>query len=262
MAFEELKQMQGVMWGAGNFDEVADTIDSVHHTVIERLNPQPGERYLDIACGTGRVCELAATAGTTVTGIDLAPALIEVAKRRAEERGLRIDYRVGDAERLDVEDASFDVVSSTFGLMFAPTQEAVAAELARVTRPGGRIALANWTPEGRIGQMFRIQGSYAPVPPPSNPLTWGTEERCRELLGDDFELSFERQLNRWEYPSGEWAWEYMATRFGPTLTLLEMLPPDRAEGLRHDLVAFGETARQGDHIVDDREYLLVMGTRR
>jgi SAM-dependent methyltransferase len=261
MAFEELKQMQGVMWGAGNFDEIADTIDSVHRTVIERLNPAPGERYLDIACGTGHVCELAATAGATVVGIDLASALIEIAKHRADERALHIDYRVGDAERLEVADASFDVVSSTFGLMFAPTQEAAAAELARVTKPGGRIALANWTLEGRIGQMFRIQGSYAPVPPPSNPLLWGTEERCTELLGDDFDLTFERQLNRWEYPSGEWAWDFMATRFGPTLTLLEMLPPERAELLRNDLVAYGETARQGDHIVDDREYLLVLGTR-
>lgn len=262
MAFEELKQMQGVMWGAGNFDEVADTIDDVHHMVVERLNPAPGERYLDIACGTGRVCELAATAGSTVVGIDLAPHLIEVAKHRAEQRGLRIDYRVGDAEQLDVADGAFDAVSSTFGLMFAPTQEAVASELARVTRPGGRIALANWTPEGRIGQMFRIQGSYAPVPPPSNPLLWGTEERCRELLGDDFDLTFERQINRWEYESGAWAWDYMATRFGPTVTLLEMLPQDRADGLRDDLVAFGESARQGDRIVDDREYLLVLGTRK
>lgn len=262
MAFEELKQMQGVMWGAGNFDEVADTIDSVHRIVVERLNPSPGDRYLDVACGTGRVCELAATAGATVVGIDLAPALIEVAKHRAEERGLHVDYSVGDAERLEVEDASFDLVSSTFGLMFAPTQEAAASELARVTKPGGRIALANWTPEGRIGQLFGIQASYAPVSPPSNPVLWGTEDRCRELLGEHFDLMFERHLNRWEYPSGEYAWDFMAARFGPTVTLLEMLPADRAAAFRDELVAFGETARQGDHIVDDREYLLVLGTRR
>ena len=262
MPYEELKQMQGVMWGAGAFDEVADTIADVHATVVETLNPSRGERFLDIACGTGRVCELVATTGATVTGIDLAPGLIDVARRRAETRGLSIDYRVGDAERLDVEDASFDAVSSTFGLMFAPTQEAAAAELARVTRPGGRIALANWTPEGRIGHMFRIQASFAPVPPPSVPVLWGTEARCRELLGDDFELAFEKKLNRWEYPSGEWAWDFMSTRFGPTVTLLEMLPPERAEAMRSAFVAFGEEARQGERIVDDREYLLVTGTRR
>jgi SAM-dependent methyltransferase len=262
MAHEELKERQSVMWGAGAFDEVADTIADVHATVIEALSPERGERYVDIACGTGRVCEIAATMGATVVGIDLAPGLIEVAKRRAEERGLHIDYSVGDAERLDLEDASFDVVSSTFGLMFAPTQEAAAAEVARVTRPGGRIALANWTPEGRVGQMFRIQGSFAPAPPPSVPVLWGTEERCRDLLGDDFDLTFERKLNRWEYPSGEWAWDFMSTRFGPTVTLLESLPPERAQELHDALVAYGESARQGDHIVDEREYLLVTGIRR
>lgn len=262
MAFEQLKQMQGVMWGAGNFDEVADTIADVHKTVIERLNLAPGERFLDIACGTGRVCELASSTGATVVGVDLAPALIDVAKRRAEERGLHIDYSVGDAERLEFEDASFDAVSSTFGLMFAPTQEAVAAELARVTRPGGRIALANWTPEGRIGDMFRLTGSFAPTPPPSVPVLWGTEARCRELLGDDFELGFERVLSTWEWESGEAAWQFMSRRFGPIVTLLEMLPPDRAEEFHRAMVDYGESARQGDRIVDDREYLLVTGTRR
>jgi ubiquinone/menaquinone biosynthesis C-methylase UbiE len=259
---EELKQMQGAMWGSGAFDEVADTIADVHQTVAGRLSPAAGERFLDIACGTGRVCELAAASGATVVGVDLAPGLIEVARRRAEERGLDIEYHVGDAEQLDLPDASFDVVSSTFGLMFAPTQEAAAAELARVTRPGGRIGLANWTPEGRVGEMFRLQGSFATAPPPSIPVLWGTEDRCRELLGDAFELTFERQHNHWEYPSGEWSWEFMSTRFGPTVTLLERLPPEQAEELHQKMVAFSEQARQGDRIVDEREYLLVLGTRR
>jgi SAM-dependent methyltransferase len=262
MALEELKQMQGVMWGAGAFDEVADTIADVHAALVERLNPLPGERWLDVATGTGRVAELAASAGATVTGIDLAPVLIEVAKQRAEARGLHIDYRVGDAERLDVADGEFDVVSSSFGVMFAPTQEAAAAELARVTRSGGRIGLSCWTPDGRVGTMFRINSAYAPTPPPSNPLLWGTEERCEELLGGDFELTFERKLNRWEYPSGEYAWDFMSTRFGPTVTLLEFLSPDRAADLRAEMIEYAEEARQGDRIVDDREYLLILGTRK
>lgn len=262
MAFEELKQRQGAMWGTGNFDEVADAISDVHVTVVERLRPAAGESFLDIACGTGRVCELAAYAGATVTGIDLAPALIDVAKQRAAERGLEIEYHVGDAENLDVPDASFDVVSSTFGLMFAPTQEAAAAELARVTRPGGRIGLANWTPEGRVGQMFRITGSYAPAPPPSIPVLWGTEERCRELLDENFELSFDRVMNRWEYESGEAGWQFMSPRFGPIVTLLPTLPADKAAALRTEMIEYGELARDGDHIVDDREYLLVTGTRK
>jgi ubiquinone/menaquinone biosynthesis C-methylase UbiE len=263
MPYEELKQMQGVMWGTGAFDEVADTIVDAHRIIIERLNPAPGERWLDVATGTGRVAELAATAGATVVGVDLAPGLIEVAKRRAEERGLHIDYRVGDAEDLEgLDDASFDVVSSTFGVMFAPTQEAVAAELARVTKPGGRLGLTSWTPEGRVGSMFRLVGSYGPVPPPSNPLLWGTEERCRELIGDAFDLTFERAFSTWEFESGEAMWQFMSTRFGPILTLVGMLPPERAEALHNDLVALAEEERDGDRIVDTREYLLVLGTRR
>jgi ubiquinone/menaquinone biosynthesis C-methylase UbiE len=263
MAFEELKERQGVMWGAGAFDEVADTIADVHRTIVEELNPAPGERWLDVATGSGRVAELAATAGATVVGVDLAPGLIEVAKRRAGERGLNIDYRVGDAERLDgLDDASFDVVSSTFGVMFAPDQEAAAAQLARVTRPGGRIGLTNWTPDGRIGTMFRINGSYAPAPLPTNPLVWGTEDRCRELLGEHFALLFERRMNRWEYASGEYAWDFMSKRFGPTVTLLEQLSPERAEALRAEMIAYAEEAREGDRIVDEREYLLVLGTRK
>jgi SAM-dependent methyltransferase len=261
-AFEELKQMQGVMWGAGNFDEVADLIEDSHHVLAERLAPVAGERWLDVACGTGRVAELAAAAGASVVGIDLAPALVEVARRRAAERGLAIDYRVGDAERLDVDDASCDAVSSSFGVMFTPTQEAAAAELARVTKPGGRLGLTCWTPEGRIGQMFRIQGSFAPVPPPSNPLAWGTEARARELLGEAFELRFERLFSVSEAASAEEQWEFFSRRFGPVVTLLEMLPPDKAEALRLAMIAFGEEAREGDRIVDRREYLLITGTRR
>jgi ubiquinone/menaquinone biosynthesis C-methylase UbiE len=173
MAHEELKQRQSVMWGAGSFDEVAEVLGDVHEAVADALLPAEGERWLDLACGTGRVAELAARAGATVVGIDLAPALIETARERARERGLEIDYRVGDAERLDdVDDADFDAVSSSFGIMFAPDQAEAAAQLARVTRPGGRIALANWSPDGSIGTFFRTMGPFQPAPPPSNPLLW------------------------------------------------------------------------------------------
>src|SRR5918992_5656076 len=140
MAFEELKQRQSRMWGSGPYQRITETLTDMHELVIARLEPGPGVRWLDLACGTGAVAERAAAAGADVTGVDLAPVLIETAKERAGELGLEIEYVVGDVERLPFEDASFDKVSSTCGIMFAPDHEAAARELGRVTRPGGRIA--------------------------------------------------------------------------------------------------------------------------
>ena len=136
------------MWGSAPYQRVAETIADIQDLVVGRLDTRPDRRWLDLACGTGAVAERAAALGAEVTGIDLAPALVETARERAAELGLEIDYRVGDCERLGLPDASFDVVSSTCGVMFAPDHPATARELARVTRPGGRIALANWRPAG------------------------------------------------------------------------------------------------------------------
>jgi ubiquinone/menaquinone biosynthesis C-methylase UbiE len=146
VAFEELKERQAAVWSSGPYQGVTETIHDLHEVVIDRLDPHAGQSLLDVACGTGAVAELAAASGAEVVGIDFAPALIEQAKARASERGLEIDYRVGDAEALNVDDASFDLVASTCGVMFAPDHAAVGRELARVTRPGGRIALVCWTP--------------------------------------------------------------------------------------------------------------------
>ena len=129
MAYEELKHRQGAMWGSGPYERVTGTIADIHELVIERLDPRPGLRWLDLACGTGAVAERAAARGAGVTGVDLAPALIATASKRAVELGLEVDYRVGDCERLELPDASFDVVSSTCGIMFAPDHEATAREL-------------------------------------------------------------------------------------------------------------------------------------
>src|ERR671914_2306629 len=160
MPFEELKQRHSVVWGTGPYQNITDTIRDIHAVVIERLDPQPGVKWLDLACGTGAAAELAAERGADVTGIDIAPALIETAKERAAERGLDIDYRVGDAEQLELEDASFDVVSSTCGVMFAPDHQATARELTRVVKPGGRIGLANWTPGPGVQDLFKIMAPF------------------------------------------------------------------------------------------------------
>ena len=192
MAFEELKQRQSVMWGNGPYQRITETIVDIHDIVLERLEPQDGDRWVDLACGTGAVAERAAAAGADVTGIDLAPVLIDTARERAESLGLTIDYAVGDAENLDLPDASFDKVSSTCGVMFAPDHEAVAGELARVTKPGGRIALANWTPTGGLAKMFAVMAPYMPAPPPSSPFAWGDEARVTELLGESVRAAARR----------------------------------------------------------------------
>jgi ubiquinone/menaquinone biosynthesis C-methylase UbiE len=262
MAFEELKQRQSVMWGNGPYQRITDTIVDIHDIVLERLAPQDGDRFLDLACGTGAVSERAATAGADVTGIDLAPALIDTARERAESLGLSIGYAVGDAENLDVPDASFDKLSSTCGIMFAPDHEAVAGELARVTKPGGRIALANWTPTGGLAKMFAVMAPYQPAPPPSSPFAWGDEARVTELLGETFELELEEHVSTLRVPSGEDYWELFSTSYGPTKTLAEGLG-DRREDLHRDWVEFFETNyRENGGIVHTREFLLVHGTRR
>jgi ubiquinone/menaquinone biosynthesis C-methylase UbiE len=261
--FEELKQRQSVMWGSGPYERISDTIRDVHARVVERLGPRAGERWLDLACGTGAVAERAARGGADVVGIDLAPALIAAARERAERQGLAIDYRVGDCERLDsVADASFDVVSSTCGIMFAPDHEAVAEQLARVVGPGGRIGLANWTPEGGVGRMFGMMAAFQPSAPPSNPFDWGREEQVRTLLGGAFELEIEKHVSTFETRDGEEYWQLFATSYGPTKTLVESLGERREEFHDAWVDFFERNYRAGDRIVHAREYLLVLGMRR
>ena len=262
MAYEELKTRQSVMWGNGPYQRVTETIADLHEVVVERLEPAPGVRWLDLACGTGAVAEAAAAAGAEVVGIDLAPALIDTARERAAELGLEIDYRVGDCEALDLDDASFDVVSSTCGVMFAPDHAAVASELARVTRPGGRIGLANWTPTGGLARMFKVMAAFQPAPPPSSPFDWGDEATVEGLLGDAFELTLEEHVSTLCVESGEAYWELFSTSYGPTKTLADSLG-DRREELHRAWVDFFENEyRDGDEIVHTREYLLVLGQRR
>ena len=264
MAFEELKQRQSVMWGNGPYQRITDTLTDIHDLVVSRLDPQPAERWLDLACGTGAVAELAAKTGASVVGLDLSPVLIETARERAQEQGIRIDYRVGDCEAMpEIDDGSFDVVSSTCGIMFAPDHEAAARELGRVVRSGGRVGLANWTPEGGSGRMFKMMAPFQPAPPPSSPFDWGRESRVLELLERDFDLQIEEHESTLEVSDGEEYWQLFATSYGPTKTLAESLDRERQEDFRRAWVDFFESEyRDGDRIVHRREYLLVLGTRR
>jgi SAM-dependent methyltransferase len=264
MAFEELKQRHATVWGAGPYQGVTETITDLHRLVIERLKPQPGQRLLDLACGTGAVAERAATTGAEVVGVDIAPALIDQAKARAAERGLSIDYRVGDAEALDLEDASFDLVASTCGVMFAPDHQAVARELARVTKQEGRIALVCWTPESGLAQMFQVMRPFQPTPPPGvgNQFDWGREDYVRDLLESDFQLEFEHGDSVLEAESGESVWQLFSTEYGPTKILADSLDDERREELRRNFVELHEGSRVDGEIRFSRTYLLTLGTRR
>jgi SAM-dependent methyltransferase len=262
MAFEELKKKQSAMWGNGPYQRITETIADLQDRAVEALDPQPGDNWLDLACGTGATSERACAAGATVTGLDLSPVLIETAKERAGELGFEIDYLVGDVEQLAFEDASFDKVSSTCGVMFAPDHEATANEIARVTKPGGRIALVNWTPTGGMAKVFKVMAPYQPAPPPSNPFLWGDEQHVRDLLGESFDLHFEEGVSTLRVPSGEAYWDLFSTSYGPTRSLAESLG-DRREELHRDWVDFFEqNYSTNGGIEHTRDYLLVLGTRR
>jgi SAM-dependent methyltransferase len=267
MAFEELKQRHSVVWGHGPYQNITDTLTDIHERVVERLDPQPGETWLDLATGTGAVAELAARRGARVTGLDLAPALIETAVERAREQQLEIDYVVGDCEALELEDASFDLLSSTCGQMFAPDHAATARELTRVVRPGGRIALANWRPDAGVHDLFKLMAPFQPAPPPAGagmPFDWGREEHVRDLLGDGFELTFEEHVSTVRLESGEAYWQLFATSYGPTRVLAESLDDERREELRRSWADFFDANHRDDEggIAHPRPYLLVLGTRR
>jgi SAM-dependent methyltransferase len=188
--------------------------------------------------------------------------LIETARKRAANRGLDIDYRVGDCERLELPDASFDAVSSALGVMFAPDHAATASELARVTRPGGRIALAHWTPTSGIADLFKLMAPFQPAPPPSSPFAWGDEGHVRDLLGDAFELGFEHHNSPYRAPSGEAYWELFSTSYGPTKTLAEAIGERRGDLQAAWVDFFEANHRHNGDIVHDRQYVLITGVRR
>jgi SAM-dependent methyltransferase len=262
--FEELKSKQSVVWGSGPYEPIVEITNEVHDALAEATAPQPGERLLDVATGTGAVALLAANAGAVVTGLDLAPDLVERARAKAEAAGLDVTFEAGDAEALPYGDASFDVVCSAIGTQFAPDHAAVARELARVCRPGGRLGLACWTPESGVGQMFGVMKPFMPPPPEGagNIFDWGRPEYARGLLDGDFELEIEEHDTVLHSPSGEEVWQRFVTNYGPTKMLAESLDDGRREELHGNWVDFFEEFRDGDEIVQSRTFLVITGTRR
>ena len=234
---EALKNRLKAMWMTGDFGEIARHIETGAEEFIARLTLKPDASVLDVGCGSGNLAIPAARAGAIVTGVDIATNLLEQARLRAASESLTIQFDEGDAENLPYDDHAFDEVVTMFGAMFAPRPELVAAELTRVCQPGGRIAMANWTPEGFIGQMFKITGKYVPPPNMPSPLKWGDEETVRERLHDGVaNLQLTRRMCPFEYPfSPAEVVESFRLYYGPTQRAFDALEADAQAALRTDL---------------------------
>ncbi len=264
---ESLKARLKATWMSGDYGTFAKYLEPSALEFLARIPIQGGTRLLDVACGAGQIAIPAARAGASVTGVDIATNSIEQARARAQDEGLDARFDEGDAEMLPYEDASFDVVVSLFGAMFAPRPERVAAELLRVCRPGGRIVMGNWTPEGFIGQMFKTIGKHVPPPPlmPS-PLLWGKEETVRERLGDGVaELSMTKRLYPFHYPfPPSEVVEHFRTYYGPTNRAFNALDDAARAAFRRDLEQlWGEHNSATDGTTRMKsEYLDVVALRR
>ncbi len=235
---ETLKTKLKATWISGDFAKIAESFTDSAAEFVERLNLKPGMRVLDVACGSGNQSIPAARNGAAVTGVDIAPNLIEQARKRAENEGLEIRFDEGDAEDLAYPDAGFDTVMTMFGAMFAPRPERVAAELVRVCSPGGVIAMANWTPTGFIGQMFKTVGKH--VQPPANmpsPLLWGDETVVSNRFGEEVsEINFERRSILFTFPFGvSETIEFWREYYGPTHKAFAALDENGQAALRRDL---------------------------
>ena len=261
--FDALKRKHSATWGNGPYENMPRHYQPLLDHLVRAAAVVPGERVLDVATGTGALATQLARVGASVTGVDLAPALVDTARRLASEEGLDIHYEVGDAEALPYPDGSFDVVTSSVGSMFAPDHRRVAAELARVCRPGGRLVLGHWAAEGGVADMFKVMAPFLPPSPPGagSPFQWGSRDHSQELLRDSFLLRFEDGDAPQLGASGEEVWQLFATVYGPTRTLAESLDPERRAALRAAFVSFFEGYRTDEGIHQPRPYLIVAGTR-
>jgi SAM-dependent methyltransferase len=265
-SFSTEAQRMAAIWNKGGrgYDRISETIaDSIEHCV-NRLRPQAGERILDLATGTGWAARRLAARGAVVVAVDFAEHLVEAGRALADAARLNIDFQVGNAERLDFPDGCFDAVISTCGVMFVRDPEAAAAELARVCRPDGRIALTTWPANSTVAGLFNVMRPYLPEPPspaPPSPFDWGQRERITQLLGDRFTLRFETGTSVLREPDVETVWTLFSTCYGPTRTLAERLSPERLDALKRDFIDYHERYRSELGIALPREYLLTVGVR-
>jgi len=260
-----LKIRQQAAWSSGNYAVVGTTLQVVGEQLCETLDLRAGSKVLDVAAGNGMASLAAARRWCDVTSTDYVPALLECGRARASADGLPIEFIEADAEYLPFGDSEFDVVVSTFGVMFTPNQEKAASELSRVCKPGGRIGLANWTPEGFIGQVFKTLGKY--LPPPSgakSPALWGTRAALEEMFGaQSRSIKAEPRLFNFRYRSPEHFLDVFRTFYGPVLKAFAALDTTSQQNLRNDLHALiVRMNKSGDStMVVPSEYLEVVITR-
>jgi SAM-dependent methyltransferase len=250
------------VWGSGGsaYDKVSESIADVLDHVVKLLNPQPGEKALDVATGTGWTARLLKASAADVIGVDIGAGVIEAAKALAPD----IDFRIGDAEELEFGDATFDVVTSTFGVMFVARPEDAARELARVCRRGGRLGLCTWLPGSSIEGLFQVMRPYLPPPPsspPPSPFEWGKQQRLEELFGEGFDLEFETGVSTLRMPSGKAVWDLFVEGYGPTRSAAAGCDPQRREELERDFIAYHEKFSNEAGVAMPREYLVTIGTK-
>jgi SAM-dependent methyltransferase len=260
-----LKARLKTTWESGDYGVFATYLEKGAFEFFERLNIPAGTRLLDVACGAGQLTLPAARKGIQVTALDLAANLVQQARAKAADEGLRIQVDEGDAENLPYPDASFDVVLSLIGSMFAPRPELVASEMVRACRPGGRLIMGNWTPEGHVGQMFKVIGKHAPPPLFPSPLLWGDEATCRQRLSTGVnDLRVTRYMYPFEYPfAPAKVVDFFIEYYGPTNRAYSSLTDDARTALHDDLTALwtrNNIATDGTTRVQ-AEYIEVIGTR-
>jgi SAM-dependent methyltransferase len=262
--FAAIKTRQQAAWASGDYAVVGTTLQIVGENLAEALDLRAGSRVIDLAAGNGNATLAAARRHCSVVSTDYVLALLNRGRERAAAEGLEVEFRVADAENLPFADAEFDVSMSVFGVMFTPEHARAAHEMARVTRPGGLIGLANWTPDSFIGQLFRLLGSY--VPPAAglrSPALWGTEAHLRDLFGTAIgELRTTRRQFVFRYRSAAHFVDVFRRYYGPVHKAFLALPPDRQAGLEQDLLALiASCSRAGDTLVLPSDYLEAVITR-
>jgi SAM-dependent methyltransferase len=264
--FGAVKQRQQQAWASGDYSVVGGRIVLVAEQLCETADLRAGWRVLDVATGSGNAALAAARMDCTVVGVDYVPSLLERGRRRAEAEGLCVELLEGDAESLRFPDGSFDAVTSVFGVMFAPDHARTAAELLRVTRPGGTIALASWTPESFLGEFFRTMAAH--VPPPAgvpSPMLWGTEAHLRELFGDGIgSLRVTERTYNWRFRSAEDFVTTFRLWYGPTVKAFAALDDEAGDALEQDLIALARRHNRldGDAIAIPATYTEAVATKR
>ena len=264
--FEAMKARQHGAWSSGDYAVVGTTLQIVGEELCEALDLRSGQKVLDVAAGNGNVTLAAARRWCEVTSTDYVPALLVRGKVRADADGMKITFKEADAEALPFGDGNFDVVVSTFGVMFTPNQDRAAAELARVCKRGGKIGLANWTPEGFIGQVFKTLGKYLPPPAGArSPALWGTEARLKEMFGaSSGAIRAERRHFVFRYRSPEHFLDIFKSYYGPMLKAFAALDESNQRKLHQDLMMLIGSMNRADDgtMVVPSEYLEVVITRR